>query len=336
MDTTGFRGETPAEQERDRNLVLAVAKKLLENQRVKGKVDDQDGENGEEMMASVGPDDGMVPHKAPARSSRKKKESKWDYYPADFDLDEELVVDSSKKKRPKKKPPVRSDRPAGGSSKKRKRDTAEMEYIYADQVILEPEVEEDEYVEVPQASTSFKKPKATTARRSFAPSRGIVKEKEKDERTSKLLDLARKYNAKRAPRDLNPFGAPLPELELVDFDLPGWLRLEEEAEYGPVVRDEITEASIGEAEMTSKGGSFREQESGEMQPLTGDYGVEMTSPRLRGNLISPYGRSAFANEEAESSVLSELTDDDGEQEVEETRDEGVVVERVDDYEQMEA
>jgi hypothetical protein len=329
LDASGFRGDTPAEQEKDKVLVLAAAKKLLENQRMKGKVEDKDLEGAEEEVAEAG-EDAIVPTKATSRPPKKKKESKWEYYPADFDLDGELVADSSKKKKPKKKVTARSDRPATGGSKKRKRSVAEMDYMFGDEDIpLEPEVEEDEYIEVPPIVVHPKKAKPAPApRRSVVLPKGFgLSAKDKDEKASKLLDAARKYKPQRPPRDLNPFGAPLPELDFVDFELPNWLswKFYDVDAGGEVVTethaDEPTGTSVGGADAMDLTGEFDIPVS-EQQPVLGDEHSVLTTgedevPDHDDGASQPFlpGPESIARpfsviDDAESSGLSDLTDED--------------------------
>jgi hypothetical protein len=332
LDTSGFRGDTPAEQEKDKVLVLAAAKKLLENQRMKGKVEDKDLEGAEEGVAEAGDEDVIVPAKASTRPSKKKKESKWEYYPADFDLDGELVADSSKKKKPKKKVTARSDRPATGESRKRKRDVAEMDYIFADEDIpLEPEVEEDEYIEGPPVAAQPKKTKSAPAqKRSAVPPKGFglaAKDKEKDEKASKLLDAARKYKPQRPPRDLNPFGAPLPELDFVDFELPNWLGWKfYDVDAGEEVAtethvDEPMGTPVDGADAMDVTGEFEIPVEGQRQDLGDEHSVlttgedeapEQDDGALQSFLPGPesVARPFSMIDDAESSGLSDLTDED--------------------------
>ncbi|KIM24254.1 hypothetical protein M408DRAFT_11122 [Serendipita vermifera MAFF 305830] len=315
LDTTGFRGDTLEEQANDRTLVLNAAKKLLENRRMKGKVEDGEMEDEEGDGVELREEYGASQAKSATKASRPKKESKWEYYPPDYDLDEEIVVDSSKRKRPKKKPPVKGDKPATVPSKKRKRETAEMEYTYMEEVIPEPEPD-DEYVEGPQVATTFKKPKVAAPKRSLGPTMGIFKEKERDERLSKLLDLSRKYNPKRPPRELHPFGAPIPELELWDFDLPQWVRWEESAELGEVQAngEENMAESTGEMEAASEAGVVHgpaEQPQPEDpttepdEPMREEQQEDRRVPSPKFKAPSPKFTALLATEEAESSGLSD-------------------------------
>jgi len=343
LDASGFRGETPAEQEKDKILVLAAAKRLLENQRVKGKVEDKDVEEGiEDGTKGTSGDDGVSSSKAnTTRPSKKKKESKWEYYPIDFDLDGELIGDSSKKKKAKKKATAavaaatttvavvaRPDKSSSGASKKRKRDDMEMEYVLGDE---EPE-EEDEYVEGGSTVAYLKKAKAVPApRRSLPIPKGpgfAVREKEKDEKASKLLDLARKYNPRRPPRDVYPFGALLPELEVIDFDLPDWLGWsfdDQEDDVDALAErpaDPQTEDHPEETDaMNVSGGEevvHKEQEppttvEEESAPTSGDGQTsdqEDSSPRPFVLETRKTGSVFVALDDAESSVLSELTDEE--------------------------
>jgi hypothetical protein len=335
LDTSGFRGETPAEQEKDKILVLAAAKKLLENQRVKGKVEDKELEEGpEDWAAKAGEEDGMVPTKPAASRPKKKKESKWQYYPADFDLDGELIADSSKKKKPKKKAAARSDRLGTGGSRKRKRDVAELEYPFDDEDIpLELEIEEDEYVEGAQAAAYLKKIKpAPMPRRAAIPPKALglsTKDKEKDEKASKLLDAAKKFNPRRPPRDLNPFGAPLPELEVVDFELPNWLgwkfyNLDAEEVATETHADEPTQSSVGDTDAMDLSGAYEAPVTQQQQDMGDEHSVLMTGeeeafehnaplPPLQPFSQEPENmeRPSAMMEDAESSGLSDLSTEDG-------------------------
>lgn len=257
MDASYFRGETQEEQERDRVIVLTAGNEILEQ--IDGKQDEESEEDYEDMDGQPGvngvhsskkrkapttqeeevDESGLLPHPvAPKPEKKKRKESSRLYHPADYGLEDIIngnpnpyvddEIDLPKKSKKKKNPSAGPKK--GANLGKRKR--VEQSDVDMD-MDIEPEV--DIYVEegeyhgydttplIPPAPPKKKKSKPSAHPRmtsgSLPPTLPI-----KNEKLSKLLDQARKYNPDRVSRDLNPFGAAFDSRILshadLDFQLP--------------------------------------------------------------------------------------------------------------------
>lgn len=237
MDASLFRGNTLAEQQRDRAEALKCAGELV------NKYDPEEAPPYDEDDYSDQAEYQNIKKEGKKRTngvngSRKEREAvTTDNY---HDLAEELPEFNQHKHR-----------------KRKKKAPAVQTYVY-DELSVDPNndlQDQNKYSRKPKAVTGKRKrttdsglggiddgdymdyelvspvnPTKTYQKKStLAKPRGLPVPV-KSEKSSKLLDAARKYNPNRTARDLNPFGAqmrsgagPVLSSEFTNFDVPYWL-----------------------------------------------------------------------------------------------------------------
>lgn len=313
MDASNFRGDTFEEQEKDKQKILTFTRQMVNRKVDKVGTDSEDEQpSGTASARPVAREKKPRPPKKPRTSLQdveplantipkpprvpKKKEPKYiyqpdelvfedQYYPERPDLDEEYFEGPTSSKRSKK-------------STKRKR-------------VVEPELDPALYeFVVTTAPPVPKKPKKSSSSKKKSAFHRPVASITGEATVSKLLEQASRYNPNRQPRDIYPFGAPIPHAlsNFVDFELPEWIEQDSRPQSMHPSEDDIAQSElVGEGEdedapydeieemAHESSGVFVEEEGSDMA----EDGVERVFLPRREDL------------DAETSGLSSLESDEG-------------------------
>ena len=227
MDTSNFRGDTSEEQEKDKQKVLTFARLMVNRKIDKYRSDSEDEQPSGAVSTRPAarekkprppkkprnavqgdendPMDGAIPK--PPKAPRRK-EPKYIYQPDELAFEEPYYAELPEVDEEYFEAATSSKR----SKKKRKR-------------VPEPELDPTFYdFAIPPAPAPKKSKKSGSHKKKSAFHRPVAVIPG-DKSVSKLLEQAIRYNPNRQPRDIHPFGAPVPHVlnNFIDFELPEWI-----------------------------------------------------------------------------------------------------------------